>query len=148
MKIQKYIFSVSSSQNASQYYGLGCSAYLWSIRAWSTLLYPTSCTVVSIQTISIKFHSTSSVMLNNLPLHNWLQCLKLFDNINKFLQQKNIHFQINIQGKSYKISHKEFRDELEKAKEHRCLQDVPCLRAQHLGSELQKRLLLKSILAK
>jgi len=31
-------------------------------------------------------------MLGNLPLHNWLQCLKLFDNINKFLQQKTIHF--------------------------------------------------------
>ena len=35
----------------------------------------------SIQTIS--FWATPSVMLNELPLHNWLQRLKLIDNINE-----------------------------------------------------------------
>jgi hypothetical protein len=49
-------------------------------------------------------------MLGNLPLHNRLQWLKLFDNITKFLQQRLIHL-----GKNWKING-EFGDEIKKAK--------------------------------
>ena len=49
-------------------------------------------------------------MLGNLPLHNWLQWLKLFDNISKFLQQRLIHL-----DKNWKIK-REFWDEIKKAK--------------------------------
>ena len=45
-------------------------------------------------------------MLGNLPLHNWLQWLKLFDNISKFLQQRLIHL-----DKNWKIN-REFSDEI------------------------------------
>jgi hypothetical protein len=36
-------------------------------------------------------------MLGNLPLHNWLQWLKLYDNIIKFLQQQIIHLDKNLE---------------------------------------------------
>ena len=63
-----------------------CHIYLCGICSWRILLSPMVCRMRSIQTIS--FWCASSVMLKDLLLHNWLQRLKLIDNIDECLQQQ------------------------------------------------------------
>jgi hypothetical protein len=62
--------------------------YLCGICSRWMLLCSMICRVGSIQTIS--FWCTSSIMLKDLLLHNWLQRLKLIDNIDECLQQKGL----------------------------------------------------------